>query len=152
MALNDLPRTSRTLLAAIGLSALYLLYSQVTRPMLTVNRSPQIARAQPAVPEKSSPIFATSANRWLPQHQWVGRANSRFRDGSRLLFFDEHELLNENRAIRVSPVAMVWQNEGGGESESPITAVAESASFTCSAPLSLGAGQFGRITSGLLGG
>ncbi|MFN5286260.1 MAG: hypothetical protein ACK5KS_15680 [Planctomyces sp.] len=156
MALNDLPRTSRTLLTAIGLSALYLLYSQITRPMLTVNRSPQIARAQPAVPEKSSPIFATSANRWLPQHQWVSKANSRFRDGSRLLFFDEHELLNENRAIRVSPVAMVWQGEGEsqgeGEGESPITAVAESASFTCSAPLSLGAGQFGRITSGLLGG
>lgn len=45
MALNDLPRTSRTLLTAIGLSALYLLYSQITRPMLTVNRSPQIARS-----------------------------------------------------------------------------------------------------------
>ncbi|MFN9050192.1 MAG: hypothetical protein ACK5YC_18865 [Planctomyces sp.] len=117
MALNDLPRTSRTLLTAIGLSALYLLYSQITRPMLTVNRSPQIARAQPAVPEKSSPIFATSANRWLPQHQWVSKANSRFRDGSRLLFFDEHELLNENRAIRVSPVAMVWHGEGVSQGE-----------------------------------
>ncbi|MFM7922096.1 MAG: hypothetical protein ACKPJJ_17880, partial [Planctomycetaceae bacterium] len=152
MALNDLPRNSRTLLAAVGLSALYLIYSQITRPLLTVNRSPQITRAQPAAPEKSSPVFADSASRWLPQHGWVGRANSRFRDGSRLLFFDEHELLNENRAIRVSPVAMVWQREGGGESESPITAVAESASFMSSAPLSLGAGQFGRITSGLLGG
>ena len=152
MALNDLPRNSRTLLAAVGLSALYLIYSQITRPLLTVNRSPQIARAQPAAPEKSSPVFADSASRWLPQHDWVGRANSRFRDGSRLLFFDEHELLNENRAIRVSPVAMVWQREGEGEAEIPITAVAESASFQSSAPLSLGAGQFGRITSGLLGG
>jgi|GEM_PF-385843 len=152
MALNDLPRNSRTLLAAVGLSALYLIYSQITRPLLTVNRSPQITRAQPAAPEKSSPVFADSASRWLPQHNWVGRANSRFRDGSRLLFFDEHELLDENRAIRVSPVAMVWQREGGGGSEFPITAVAESASFISSAPLSLGAGQFGRITSGLLGG
>ena len=152
MALNDLPRNSRTLLAAVGLSALYLIYSQITRPLLTVNRSPQIARAQPAAPEKSSPVFADSASRWLPKHDWVGRANSRFRDGSRLLFFDEHELLNENRAIRVSPVAMVWQREGEGEAEIPITAVAESASFQSSAPLSLGAGQFGRITSGLLGG
>ena len=150
MALSDLPRNSRTLLAAVGLSALYLLYSQITRPLLTVNRSPQIAKAQPAAVEKSSPVFAASASRWLPQHEWVGKANSRFRDGSRLLFFDQHELLNENRSIRVSPVAMVWQ--GSDDEEAPITAVAESASFACSSALSLGAGQFGKITSGLLAG
>ena len=145
----------RTLLAGASLAALYLLVSQLTRPLLT---TPQGAwqkselpdrGGEPAPRKRVSPVFEEAAEKWFPGDAWVRSANGRVRDGRRLLFFQDHQLINEGRSLQASPVAMLWQGEG---EEAPITATADSAQLDAEVEISLGRSSMGRLTSGLLSG
>ena len=143
-------RIQRSVLTTVGLAALYLVYSQVTRHLLTVPRSATIERSySEATVAPGSMVFRENAERWFPRSSWVPAANGRFRDGDRLLFFGDHQLLNQNRSIEVSPLAMLW--EGSGD-DRPVTLTAEAAQLDASTRFSLGEGQFGRITRGVLSG
>ncbi|MGB0741647.1 MAG: hypothetical protein ACPGXX_16375, partial [Planctomycetaceae bacterium] len=103
-------RIQRSVLTTVGLAALYLVYSQVTRHLLTVPRSATIERRySEATVAPGSMVFRENAERWFPRSSWVPAANGRFRDGDRLLFFGDHQLLNQNRSIEVSPLAMLWE-------------------------------------------
>ena len=154
MSPQGMPRMLRTLLAGASLAALYLVFSQVTRPWLASQRNlssdKQVqSRAGEQVPRKRvSPVFAEAAEKWFPGDAWVRSANGRVRDGGRLLFFQEHRLINEGRSLQASPVAMLWQGSG----DVPITATADSAQLDAEVKISLGESAMGRLTSGLLSG
>ncbi|MBL8812688.1 MAG: hypothetical protein JNM43_21160 [Planctomycetaceae bacterium] len=157
MSFATMSRGSRTLLVGIGLMSVYAGYAALTRPWLTVDHKPSltIPRKAGKTPEKSR-IFETAAEHFEAD-SWVKKANGKFRDGERLLFFDKHELFNDNRSIRVKPVALLWGNkseddEDPSNDKAPITATADSAQLDASTKFSLGEGQFGKITSGLLAG
>jgi lipopolysaccharide export system protein LptA len=145
----------RTLLAGASLAALYLLVSQLTRPLLTTpqgvwQQTELPGRGGEPVPRKRvSPVFEEAAEKWFPGDAWVRNANGRVRDGSRLLFFQDHQLINEGRSLQASPVAMLWQGEGD---EAPITATADSAQLDAEVAISIGKSSMGRLTSGLLSG
>ena len=154
MSAQGMPRMLRTLLAGASLAALYLVFSQVTRPWLSAPKNfaasrQQQLRASGQVPRKRvSPVFAEAAEKWFPGDAWVRSANGRVRDGGRLLFFQEHRLINEGRSLQASPVAMLWQ----GSEAVPITATADSAQLDAEVKISLGESAMGRLTSGLLSG
>lgn len=157
MSFATMSRSSRTLLVGIGLMSVYAAYAALTRPWLTVEHKPSltIPRKAGKTPEKSR-IFETAVEHFEAD-SWVQDANGKFRDGDRLLFFDKHELFNDNRSIRVKPVALLWGNNSEDDKDpsndkAPITATADSAQLDASTRFSLGEGQFGKITSGLLAG
>lgn len=148
MSRSSLSSGPRTVLVGIGLVAVYLVYSRLTSPWLNVERK------QAAVPKQSrdiekQPVFTQQAARWFEQDRWVQNANARFRDGERLLFFNDYELENNNHSIAISPVALLWQQDEG---EQPITATADSAQLNSSSAFDMQQGKFGKIVSGFLAG
>jgi hypothetical protein len=143
-------RGSRTLLVGIGLMSVYAAYAALTRPWLNVDHQKPVAIApRTGKAKEKSRAFDAAAIQHFEADSWVQKANGKFRDGNRLLFFDQHELFNDNRSIRVKPVALLWQEN---KDEPPVTATADSAQLDASTKFSLGEGQFGKITSGLLAG
>ncbi len=150
MSFGTMSRGSRTLLVGIGLLSVYAAYAALTRPWLTVDhQKPLSLTPRTGKAKEKSRVFETAAVQHFEADSWVQKANGKFRDGNRLLFFDKHELFNDNRSIRVKPVALLWQEN---KDEPPITATADSAQLDASTKFSLGEGQFGKITSGLLAG
>ncbi len=144
----------RTLLAGAGLAALYLVISQLSRPWLSapaiIQEQQRRTTATAEVPRKrQSPVFTEAAEQWFAGDEWVRNANGRVRDGGRLLFFQQHRMINEGRSLQVSPVAMLWEGAPGSE---PVTATADSAQLDAELQISLGESSMGRLTSGLLSG
>lgn len=148
MSFSSIARGPRTALVGMGLVALYAGYSQLTSPWLNVEQKQQSAPVS-TVPHEKSPVFTDLATTWFREDPWVADASRRIRDGGRYLFFDRHELFNDNRSIQVNPVALLWQQK---PDEPPITATADSAQLNASTKFSFEEGQFGKITSGLLSG
>ena len=136
------------MLVGIGLIAVYLVYSRLTSPWLIVERKPSPVPKQSREREKQ-PVFTQQASKWFEQDRWVQNANARFRDGERLLFFNDYELENNNHSIAISPVALLWQQDDG---EQPITATADSAQLNSSSAFDMQQGKFGKIVSGFLAG
>ena len=149
MALRDASRGTRTALVGLGLIAVYLAYSQITRPLLSVNRAQQRPGMQTPVSENRSPVFSQLAEKSFDGDSWVHNANGRFRYGNRLLFFENQEIFNDNHSIRLKPIAILWQNDTDDE---PVTVTADSVQLDASTALNLSEGQFGKLTSGLLSG
>lgn len=157
MSFATMSRSSRTLLVGIGLMSVYAAYAALTRPWLTVDHKTPMAIAPKAGKAREKSRVFETAVQYFEADSWVQKANGKFRDGDRLLFFDKHELFNDNRSIRIKPVAMLWGDKGDGADDpekdhTPITATADSAQLDASTKFSLGEGQFGKITSGLLAG
>lgn len=147
-SMSSIPNGLRAILAGVILAGVYLAYARVTQPWLNADRRISTV-PRTSAPQERSPVFAAEAERWFREDPWVRNANGRFRDGGRLLFFQKKELFNENRSIRVEPIAMMWRTEEGQE---PFTVTADSAQLDSSKRFSLSEGEFGRITSGLLTG
>ena len=120
MSFGTMSRGSRTLLVGIGLLSVYAAYAALTRPWLTVDHQKPMAMAPRAGRAKEkSRAFDTAAVQHFEADSWVQKANGKFRDGNRLLFFDQHELFNDNRSIRVKPVALLWQENKDAQSPIP---------------------------------
>ncbi len=136
------------MLAGIGLVALYVVYSQVTTPWLKIEQEQQRMPASSSAPE-NSPVFLEGAEMWFKEDPWVKNANARFGDGSRFMFFQNHELFNEDRSIKVDPLAMMWQVD---KSEAPYTLTARSAQLDASTKFKLDTNEFGLISSAQLQG
>lgn len=136
------------MLSGTGLIAVYLLYSWLTGPWLQVERSGPAKRAA-SVQHEESPVFAEQAWKWFQQDPWVQTANARFRDGSRLLYFNEYDLDENSRSIAIRPVAFLWQSD---DEKPPITATADSAQLDSDQPFSFQEARIGRIVSGYLSG
>lgn len=143
-------RGPRTVLAGIGLVAVYLAYARLTSPWLTVERK-ETSLPKASQPQEKSQVFSAEARKWFREDPWVQEANARFRDGGRLLWFNKQQLQNENRSIAISPVAFLWQQD---DEEIPVTATADSAQLDSSGKFDFqeAGGGFGKIVSGLLSG
>lgn len=143
-------RIQRTLLTTVGIVVVYYAYSEGTRQLLTAPEPQEGGRIrQPEQRWSGSEVFQEQAEKWFPHDTWVQQADGRFRDDQWMLYFQDHELVNDNRSIRVSPLAVL---RGSDDDRSAVTLTAESAQLDASTPFSLGKGQFGRITSGVLSG
>lgn len=136
------------MLVGIGLAALYVAYSQLTGPWLTIEQKPHRVVASPSAPQ-NSPVFPEQTDLWLKEDSWVKNANARFGDGSRFMYFQNHELFNEDRSIKVDPLAMLWKDD---KSEVPYTLTARSAQLDASTQFRLDTNEFGAISSGQLQG
>ncbi len=141
----------RAVYVGLLLTALWGLYAQATKPLLTVDRK-RIAAPKDDFTKEKSAVFADSAAQWFPEDPWVrDEAKGRFRDGGRMLYFRQHQLMNDNKSVLVKPIALLWQDDPNSE-DPPITATADSAQLDTVGKFNLGEGNFGPITSGLLAG
>lgn len=148
MSLSTIPRGPRTLMVAIALVALYVGYSQLTSPWLTVEQKQQ--KVVESTPDKvASPALLQRAEMWFKEDPWVKTANARFGDNSRFMYFQNHELFNDDRSIKVDPIAMLWQDD---KSETPYTLTARSAQLDATTKFKLDSNEFGAISSGQLHG
>ena len=93
----------RTIGVGILLTAVWGAYAMLTKPLLTVERK-QAASQSESFPTEKSPVFSDKAAQWFPQDPWVREAKGRFRDGGRMLYFEQHQLMNENRSVLVKPI------------------------------------------------
>ena len=148
MSLSTIPRGPRTLMVAIAMVALYVGYSQLTSPWLTVEQKQQ--KVMERTPDQeASPALLQRAEMWFKEDPWVKTANARFGDNSRFMYFQNHELFNEARSIKVDPIAMLWQDD---KSETPYTLTARSAQLDATTKFKLDSNEFGAISSGQLHG
>ncbi|MFN9719017.1 MAG: hypothetical protein ACK58L_10010, partial [Planctomycetota bacterium] len=151
MAFSRTSHSFRAVCVGLLLTALWGLYAQATKPLLTVDRK-RIAAPKDDFPKEKSEVFSDSAAQWFPEDPWVREeAKGRFRDGGRMLYFKQHQLMNDNKSVLVKPIALLWQDDPGSE-DPPITATADSAQLDTIGKFNLGEGNFGPITSGLLAG
>jgi len=148
MSWSSLSTGSRTLLVGLGLAGIYFGYSRLTSPWLRTEQK-RIVPTVSSLPHEKSTVFSELAGKWFSDVSWVQTATGRFRDNGRLLYFNDYELFNRNRSIRINPVALLWEQKKG---EVPITAIADSAQLDASSEFSFSEGHFGKITSGLLAG
>lgn len=135
-------------MVAIALVALYVGYSQLTSPWLTVEQKQQTV-VKSADDNEASPALQQQAERWFQEDPWVKTANARFGDNSRYMYFQNHELFNEDRSIKVDPIAMLWHDD---KSEIPYTLTARSAQLDATTKFKLDSNEFGAISSGQLHG
>ena len=146
MSLSTIPRGPRTILVGIALVTLYFGYSQLTAPWLKIEQKQQRIMASSSVPE-NSPVFLERAEMWFKEDPWVKNANARFGGGSRFMYFQNHELFNDDRSIKVDPIAMLWEDD---KSDVPYTLTATSAQLDASTKFRLNTNEFGPISSGQL--
>ena len=129
-------------MVAIAMVALYVGYSQLTSPWLTVEQKQQkVVESTPG--KEASPALQQRAEMWFKEDPWVKTANARFGDNSRFMYFQNHELFNEDRSIKVDPIAMLWQDE---KSETPYTLTARSAQLDATTKFKLDSNEFGAIS------
>jgi hypothetical protein len=136
------------MLVGIGLVALYLGYSRLTSPWLTVEQKKMQLTLSSSVTEKS-PVFSERAETWFKEDPWVKDANARFGDRTRFMYFQNYELFNDDHSIKVDPIAMLWQDD---ETEIPYTLTARSAQLDATSEFKLDSNEFGAISSGQLQG
>lgn len=175
MSLLPSARGPRTLVVGILLAGVYFGYSQLTAPWLDVTRVASVPhRQQEPTTEVKANMRAVDAIRQLfsGDEVWVQSARKWFRDGDRYLFFNESDMNEalmatpndgserQDRIIRFSPVAFVWQSP---DSEAPVTVTAAAAELERSpgpsngdqsepGELGVNPDSFGRIVGGLLRG
>lgn len=148
MSLSAIPQGPRTLMVAIALVALYVGYAQLTAPWLTVEQKQQKMMVS-THDKEASPALQQRAERYFQEDPWVKTANASFGDNSRFMYFQNHELFNEDRSIKVDPIAMLWQDD---KSETPYTLTARSAQLDATTKFKLDSNEFGAISSGQLHG
>ena len=146
MSLSTIPRGPRTVLVGIALMTLYVGYSQLTAPWLKIEQKQQRIMVSSSAPE-NSPVFLERAEMWFKEDPWVKNANARFGGGSRFMYFQNHELFNDDRSIKVDPIAMLWEED---KSDVPYTLTATSAQLDASTKFRLDTNEFGPISSGQL--
>lgn len=146
MSLSTIPRGPRTILVGIALVTLYVGYSQLTAPWLKVEQKQQRVAVSSSSPENSAAILE-QAELWFKEDPWVGNSNARFGDGKKFMYFQKHELFNEDRSIKINPLAMLWQED---QSKDPYTLTATSAQLDAATKFRLDTNEFGPISSGQL--
>lgn len=89
------------------------------------------------------------ARTWFAHAPWVGEARKQFYDEGRYLYCRDFSLINNDRSLKFTPIAMLWQSD---DERDPVTVVADSAQLTTTEPLSMNSSEFGKITRGLISG
>ena len=136
------------MLIGIGLFAAYLVYTRLTSPWLVVERA-KTSLPKSSRPQERSTVYGEQSRKWFAKDPWVQKANARFRDGDRLLYFDKHKIDDNHRSISVNPVAFLWLQDDGKD---PITVTPESAKLESSSEFSFQEAKFGKIVFGSLNG
>lgn len=90
------------------------------------------------------------ARTWFTHSPWVGESRKQFYDEGRYLYCQTFSLINNDRSLKFSPIAMLWESED--EDSAPVTVIADSAQLSTTEPLSLNSSKFGKITRGLISG
>ena len=122
------------MLVGIALVALYLGYSQLTAPWLTSEPTQHRNEASSLSAPERSPVLSEQAEKWFREDSWVKSANASFGDGSRFMYFQKHELFNEDHSIKVDPIALLWQDD---KSDVPYTLTARSAQLDATSKFKL---------------
>jgi hypothetical protein len=116
-----------TLSTAVSLSAAYEVYHGVVNPLIDgglirTDDGPKDRVVLPQ-PEESRRI----AQRYLPSQPWAANAKYQLRTAEAFVYFEGWERIDDDRAVRFTPFAMVWQQEGADPGEEPISIISQTA-------------------------
>jgi hypothetical protein len=116
-----------TLTTAASLSGAYGIYRGVINPLIEgdlpgpgINTPNNVVLPQP---EESRRI----AQRYLASQPWAANAKYQLRTAEAFVYFEEWERIDDDRAVRFTPFAMVWQQEGADPDEEPISIISQTA-------------------------
>ncbi|QDT88542.1 hypothetical protein [Gimesia algae] len=135
-----------------ALSGIYLLYAQGMRTLITE----QVIRQE--FPEEvfTSPAYASGNNEkakaFLPEHDWAADARYQFKDENVYVYTEQWEQKENQRAVRLTPFAMLMFDRKKGETEAPIALVSEKALVRFEYPFGIKHTDPGRMIAGSLDG
>lgn len=132
------------------LLGVYVGFRTITSPFLDVERTTHAIKQQPRV-EHAATISQQTTGTWFPDQPWVADADMQFFDEGRSLFCNDFNLMNDDKSVRISPIAILWESEDENQ-KVPYTLIADAAELKSTRALSPNSGELGRITEGHIAG
>ena len=147
-----------TLGLGLGLSGLCWLYAATLNPMLVPSHRPLLPDPQVQLqPRGNGPRENVEmAQRYLQSHPWAAKAaqaNATFATETTYLYTQKIEPIEDNRAVELTPFALIWFPEGIDADQDPITIVSARAYVRFASPIRTADFQSGRpVQASLEGG
>ncbi len=144
-----------TLGLGLGLSGLCWAYASVLNPMLVPNQTPPLPDpAQLLQPPISGPRENVEiAQRFLQSQPWASKAEKMFATETTYLYTETVTPIDNDRAVDLSPFALVWFPKGTQGGDGPITIVCARARILFASRISVASFQPGRpVQASLEGG
>ena len=151
---GGISRAKLTLLVVAGLATSYAVYARTVTPFVqppSVDVPGQIVEAAGG---KGAPRYnLLQAQKYLKHAPWAGDAKYQMRtDANTIVYAEEWQKVDDDRAIRFKQFAMIWNQKGRKEDEPPITVVADSAYVRFERKFDVGKPNPGRVIAGSLEG
>ena len=146
-------RFALTFIMALGLGGLCAGYVYVTRPLL----APAASRGQREVAGESrvptGPRDARAA-KYLPGEPWAADATYilQIQNGESTIFFNKWETVEDNKAIRLEPFAMIFPPDEESDDDTPLTLAGDAAILRVEGSTDLSNPDPGRIIGGTVPG
>ena len=134
---------------AVALYGLYSVYALTVVPLIAPPAIPGKTIQVPVDRPGSGPIESIRiAERYLAAPRWPVDAKYKLHDSNAFIYFEEWEPVDSNSAVRFTPFAMVWMQEGREEGAQPTTIVSESAYVRFDSKFDVTEFKIGRIIRG----
>ena len=144
-----------TIMTAVSLTGLYVLYSVATRPLIVIPEMPKQAIEE--VDSKETELPAENvrvAQSHVPLEKWAADSQHTLRIEQAFVYTDNWKLDDDNKKnIYFQPFAMVWltPNQQTGKEES-VSVVSDSAQLEFETPFDEKSRSVGRVVRGFLKG
>jgi hypothetical protein len=149
-------RGSLTWASAAGAFALYWFYSLVVSPLVAPPSLKGPERARDGGPDVQAELpNLVLARKYLPHVKWAGDAAIQLRSASAIVYAEDWKPIDSDKAVRFTPFAMIWMQQGRKPGEAPITIVSDSAYVRFTNKFKLDVGKMvnpGRVVGGSLEG
>ncbi|MEX0718334.1 MAG: hypothetical protein WD066_17195 [Planctomycetaceae bacterium] len=126
--MNSRTRFVVTLATAVLLTSAYWLYTVTVCPWVA---PPSLASEGPTICDRVVLVPPIESRRMAERHlaaqPWTANARYQLRTKEAFVYFQEWDREDDGQAVRFSPFAIIWLQEGKADDEPPITVVCDSA-------------------------
>ncbi len=146
-------RLGWTLTTGAIITGFYSIYAMVLRPLVDppgLNR-PSVANDSvwaPPRPRQGEEM----AKRYLVSQPWAAKAKYILRTEEAFIYFEEWDPIDDDKAVRFTPFAMVWTKKDRKPDEEPTTIISDSAYVRFVRKFKLHSPDAGRVIGGALEG
>ncbi len=147
-------RLGLTATTSAALTGFYCLYALAMRPVVeTPGLGPRTSFSNEGVWAPARPRQGEEmAIRYLPSQPWAEKAKYILRTEEAFIYFEEWEPIDEDKAVRFTPFAMVYMKKSRKPDEEPITVISDSAYVRFVNKFSLTSSNAGRVINAALEG
>jgi hypothetical protein len=146
-------RGSLTWASAAGAFALYWFYSLVVSPLVAPPELKGPPRTGAGGSVETGPLTNLElAKKHLPHVPWAGDAKYQLRTANTIVYAEDWQSIDNDKAVRFKPFAMIWMQQGRKPGEAPITIVSDSAYVRFTNKFDVTKPNPGRVIGGSLEG